>query len=79
MGVNPNTVSRAYAVLEQQGFVFTRRGLGCFVTEEEGRLAKERRRLAESARERFIREIWELELPSADLDELTLTLREELE
>lgn len=79
MGVNPNTVARAYSLLEQDGFVFTRRGLGCFITEDAERLSAERRRLAERARERFIREIWELELAPKELDDLTRTLREELE
>jgi GntR family transcriptional regulator len=33
-GVNPNTVQRAYAELERQGTVTTRRGEGTFVTED---------------------------------------------
>ena len=31
--VNPNTVQRAYQELERQGLVYTRKGLGVFVTE----------------------------------------------
>jgi len=30
--VNPNTVSRVYALLEQDGFLTTRRGLGTYVS-----------------------------------------------
>ena len=79
VGVNPNTASRAYSELEQEGFLVTRRGLGCFVTEDGNRLRMERWRLAEGAREQFIKEVWELELSAEQLDELTQTLREELE
>jgi len=32
--VNPNTVARAYRELEQTGVITTRRGKGCFVSEE---------------------------------------------
>lgn len=33
--VNPNTIQRAYQELEREGLVFTQRGLGTYVTEEE--------------------------------------------
>lgn len=32
--VNPNTVMRSYEHLQQQGVIYTRRGLGYFVTED---------------------------------------------
>lgn len=34
LGVNPNTVQRAYELLEREGLVHARRGLGMFVTKE---------------------------------------------
>lgn len=37
--VNPNTVARAYQELEREGIVFTKRGMGTFVAEEETVLA----------------------------------------
>lgn len=79
MGINPNTAARAYSELEKDGFVVSRRGLGYYITEDEGRLSSERRLLAEAARERFLKEIWDLELSTNELDDLTRTLREELE
>jgi len=33
MQVNPNTVIRTYEFLENQGFIYTKRGLGFFVSE----------------------------------------------
>ena len=30
--VNPNTIQKAYRALEQQGWIYTVSGLGCFVT-----------------------------------------------
>jgi GntR family transcriptional regulator len=32
--VNPNTVARAYRELEQDGFITTRKGKGCFVSDQ---------------------------------------------
>ena len=65
MGVNPNTAARAYMELEREGFTFTRRGQGSFVTEAGDRIEAERRALADAAVGRFVSEIREMEL-SAD-------------
>jgi GntR family transcriptional regulator len=34
--INPNTVARAYGDLERDGLITTRKGRGCFVSEEPG-------------------------------------------
>lgn len=34
LAVNPNTIQRAYRELEQEGFVYTVKGKGCFVSGE---------------------------------------------
>ncbi len=34
--VNPNTVARAYRDLEQEGFIYTQKGRGCFVADQNG-------------------------------------------
>ena len=31
LGINPNTVSKAYQELEEQGYVYTLKGKGCFI------------------------------------------------
>ena len=33
LGINPNTIQRAYSELESAGFVYTVTGRGCFVSE----------------------------------------------
>jgi GntR family transcriptional regulator len=38
--VNPNTVARAYRDLEQEGFIYTRKGKACFVAEDSAALIR---------------------------------------
>lgn len=42
--INPNTVSRAYAQLEREGFLITRQGRGTFITSTSEVLSQEERR-----------------------------------
>ena len=51
LGINPNTVNRAYAELERDGVVATKRGRGTFVASV--RSASDMKRLVEIA-ERFV-------------------------
>ena len=53
MGVNPNTMSRAYMELEREGFITTRRGQGSSITKSAKRIDNERRALARAAREQL--------------------------
>ena len=76
MGVNPNTLSRAYMELEREGFITTRRGQGSFVTEEAQRVDRERQRLAAAARDRFVAEIRSLGLDAGQVNELLTAIRE---
>lgn len=41
--INPNTVARAYRELEREGFIYTRKGKGCFVSDNSFSLAKKTR------------------------------------
>jgi GntR family transcriptional regulator len=36
--INPNTVARAYRELEMEGFIYTRKGKGCFVADDSSAL-----------------------------------------
>ena len=49
--VNPNTVARAYRELERDGIVYTRKGLGVFVSDAAAKLSRSDRR--EELGERF--------------------------
>ena len=70
MGVNPNTMARAYRELEREGFVTTHRGEGSFIAADPRRVDQERNRLAASARDRFVEEVRELALVPAQIHEL---------
>ena len=35
LGVNPNTVSKAYSELEEQGYLYSEKGKGCFIADNE--------------------------------------------
>jgi DNA-binding transcriptional regulator YhcF (GntR family) len=45
-GVNPNTMQRAMAELEQSGLIYSQRTSGRFVTDDESVIGEARRRLA---------------------------------
>ena len=51
---NPNTIQRAYSELEREGLVFTQRGMGTFVTEEEDMVLKLKDDMATSMVKTFI-------------------------
>ena len=62
IGVNPNTIARVYMELEREGFISTRRGQGSFITGESERVEEERKKLADAATKRFVKELMDLEL-----------------
>ena len=43
LSINPNTIQRAYALLEQNGYIYTVKGRGNFVSEKSAYLADEKR------------------------------------
>ncbi len=55
--VNPNTVQRAYHELETEGLLFTRRGQGTFVVENEEESIRLQKRLARKAAQAFLSEV----------------------
>ena len=77
MRVNPNTMSRAYMELEREGFIMTRRGEGSFITENAGRIAREKHALARAARDRFVAEIQSLALRPSQVEELLRSIGKE--
>ncbi len=66
--VNPNTVMHAYAELEREGVVATRRGLGTFVAEGRDILsAAEKDRILSAAADRLLTEAAHLRVDEEDL------------
>ena len=53
-GVNPNTMQRALAQLENEGLVYSQRTAGRFVTEDETRIGETKRDLAQRHVARFM-------------------------
>ena len=78
MGVNPNTMSRAYMELEREGFITTRRGQGSSITKSAKRIDAERRALARAARDSFVAEMRDLALSPEQIDELIREISEEV-
>ncbi len=37
LGLNPNTVAKAYGILEREGIIYSVAGKGCFVAKHDGR------------------------------------------
>ncbi len=42
--INPNTVARAYRELEMEGFIYTRKGKGCYVSDDSSQLMADERK-----------------------------------
>ena len=74
-GVNPNTIQRALSELEREGFVYSKRTTGRFVTENQELIAQSRKQLSEEELEHFISSMTHFgyekeELPSVVADHI---------
>ena len=71
LGLNPLTVSKVYQLLEREGFVETRRGLGTYVSHQAPALRLEaRRRQVEPAVEQVVTEALHLGLSEREIQSL---------
>ena len=71
LGLNPLTVSKVYQLLERDGFVETRRGLGTYVSHQAPALRLEaRRRQVEPAVEQLVTEALHLGLNEREIQSL---------
>ena len=52
--INPNTANRIYKEMEAEGLVFTKRGLGTYVTEDAGILDRIREELAQKHSREYV-------------------------
>ena len=76
LGINPNTVAKAYAELTAEGWLESRQGLGLFVAAPRQRLSQaERDKRLDEAVSRFVHDVVALDLPA---DEVLERLASEL-
>jgi DNA-binding transcriptional regulator YhcF (GntR family) len=76
LGVNPNTVQKAYEELEREGTIFTKRGQGNFVNEDENIVERIKETMVKELVERYRKELEELGLSKKEIFDL---LKEMLE
>ncbi len=77
LGINPNTVAKAYAELTAEGWLESRQGLGLFVAPPRQRLSRaERDKRLDEAVSRFVHDVVALDLPA---DEVLVRLGLELQ
>lgn len=67
--INPNTASRVYQELELKGLCFTKRGMGTFVSVDEGILKTERENLAREYTKDYLRKMMGLSVSVEKLKE----------
>lgn len=58
--VNPNTMQRAFAQLEQEGLLYTQRTSGRFVTEDQQRILEMKTEMADELAKRFLEDMEQL-------------------
>ena len=51
LSINPNTIQKAYAMLEQQGYIYPVKGRGNFVTDNQDVLQQKRQEFFENLRD----------------------------
>lgn len=68
LGINPNTVAKAYAELTAEGWLESRQGLGLFVAPPRQRLSRgERDRRFDEAVSRFVHDVVALDVPAGEV------------
>ena len=65
LGVNPNTVSKAYSTLEAQGYIYTVKGKGCFVSDNHSDVIIQNEKLLEF--EEKVKEMKKYDIAKDDL------------
>ncbi len=69
-GVNPNTMQRALLQLEQAGLIYTKRGSGRFITEDEQKLLDVKAEVITSRIKEFVLSLSELGLENNQIIQL---------
>lgn len=77
--INQNTAARIYRELEAQGYCFTRRGIGTFVSEEESMFQDLKKEMASELVKNFMHEMDGLGFEKGDIIEQIADYKEETE
>ena len=77
--VNQNTAARIYRELEAQGYCFTRRGIGTFVSEEDSMFQDLKKEMALELVKNFMHEMDGLGFEKGDIIEQIADYKEETE
>ena len=75
--VNPNTVSRVYKKLESENIVFTKRGMGTFVVEDETILENIKQKMANNIMIKFISDMENLNISPKEAITMLKEIKEE--
>ena len=65
--VNQNTAARIYREMESEGWCYTKRGIGTFVSEEENMFENLKKEMAEEVLRNFMREMKDLGFRKDDI------------
>jgi GntR family transcriptional regulator len=69
--INPNTVARAYRELEMEGIIYTRRGKGCYVSDDSAQMmTKERKSILIKSFDELIEEAKKFGLEREEIKKL---------
>jgi len=74
--VNPNTVQRVFMELEREGITYSQRGIGTFISEDNGLIEKLKTTQAEKYSKRFTEEMTELGLKKEEIIEYVKSVME---
>lgn len=70
IGVNPNTIQRAYSELERDELLYTQRGKGKYVTEDQGIIKGLRKSMSKGLIDKFINEMNDLGFSKDEIIEI---------
>lgn len=77
LGVNPNTLQRAYGELERLGITYTRRGMGSFVCEGKEDPEELQYNMGKKIAEKFLKDMKNLGIPKDDAIKIVQELEKE--
>lgn len=70
LGINPNTIQKAYRQMEQEGLIYSRPGRGSFVTPATGEQRRKQQDGQKALLEREIRKAKEMGISQAEMEAL---------